>query len=102
MAASGQFHSEIDSLRLTLTATMPLVLFIYDILLTFGHEVDWFWTSRMTSARTLFFANRSISLFWIVFNMILYSSSLSDKASYQALWLVEITDTPTKHADSEV
>ncbi|KAI0794718.1 hypothetical protein C8Q74DRAFT_1163339, partial [Fomes fomentarius] len=59
-------------------------LFIYDTLLTFGREVDCFWTGRMTGARILYFANRYISLLSTVLNII-RSAPLSDKASYQAL-----------------
>ncbi len=62
---------------------VPLVLLIYDTLLTLDREVDLFWTGRMTGARILFLADRYIS-FWTVFDLI-ELGPFSDKASYQAL-----------------
>lgn len=84
---------------------MPLVLLIYATLVTFDHEVNLFWSGKMTGARILFFANRYLSLCWMVFGLIT-SAPFSDKASYYALvWLVQISNTlmpPIKNADSEV
>ncbi len=71
---------------------VPLVLLIYDTLLTFSHEVDLFWKGKMTGARILFHANRYISLFYTISGLI-ELAPFSDKASYQALWLVQISDT---------
>ncbi|KAI0794569.1 hypothetical protein C8Q74DRAFT_1194805 [Fomes fomentarius] len=67
---------------------MSSVLLIYDILVTFDHEINLFWSGRMTGARILFFANRYISLFWNVLGLIGIVTPFSDKASCQALWLV--------------
>ncbi|KAI0794534.1 hypothetical protein C8Q74DRAFT_1194725 [Fomes fomentarius] len=66
---------------------MPLVLLIYATLVTFDHEVNLFWSGKMTGARILFFANRYLSLCWMVLSLITLAP-FSDKASYEALvWL---------------
>ncbi|KAI0794578.1 hypothetical protein C8Q74DRAFT_1184799, partial [Fomes fomentarius] len=62
-------------------------LLICDTLVTFEHEVDWFWSGRMTGARILFFANRYLSLTGNVLGLTGFVP-FSDKASCQALWLV--------------
>ncbi|KAI0794543.1 hypothetical protein C8Q74DRAFT_1436465 [Fomes fomentarius] len=67
------------SLRLADYCTVAATaLLIYDTLLTFSREVNWFWTGRMTGARVLFFANRYFSLCLFVLGLIDFAP-FSDK-----------------------
>ncbi|RPD73140.1 hypothetical protein L226DRAFT_572578 [Lentinus tigrinus ALCF2SS1-7] len=45
-------------------------MFIYEYVITFGAEVDLFWTKRLTGATVLFFLNRGIVMFYTWYDLI--------------------------------
>ena len=54
-------HCGYVSVTDALAATLPVFL-IYDYVITFGREVDLFWTTKLTGASVLFFTNRYVTL----------------------------------------
>ncbi len=77
-----------------LISVVPLVLLIYDTLVTFDREVAWFWSGRMTSARILFFVNRYLPLLSGALGLIGYLPFSDKVVSSEILCLVvSISDT---------
>ncbi len=52
---------------------------MYDYIITFGQEVELFWTNRLTGATVLFFANRYISLLFDVMGLVEPFGRFSDQ-----------------------
>ena len=58
------------------------VFLLYDFTITFGREVDLFWTRRFTGATVLFLANKYLTLSNHIFDITLYIPvHVSDKVS---------------------
>ncbi len=56
---------------------------LYEYTITFGREVDLFWTRRFSGATALFLANKYITLLNHLFDLSLYIPfHVSDKVSY--------------------
>ncbi len=53
-----------------MTTSPPVVMFIYECLITGYEEVEFFWKARWTGATALFVANRYFSLGWYIYNII--------------------------------
>ena len=61
------------------------VLLIYDYMITFGREVDAFWTRRFSGATVLFFSNKYLTLLNHLLDLSLYFPvHVSDKVRYFA------------------
>ncbi|TFK84135.1 hypothetical protein K466DRAFT_589157 [Polyporus arcularius HHB13444] len=56
------------------------VFLMYDYVITFGQEVELFWTNRLTGATVLFFANRYISLLFDVMGLVEPFGRFSDQS----------------------
>ena len=61
---------------------ISLAFFIYDILLTFDVEVEFFWKNPFTGAAALFLANRYLGLASVILNLIELQPFRSDMVSF--------------------
>ncbi len=84
MAVAGApvTRTPVKSKSIHLKLFLPIVLFVYDTIITFDQEVAYFWTAkRIGGASLLFFANKWISLTVYVMLLVSFASFPSDKVS---------------------
>ena len=70
VAASGELTTLPFTGHYTEDVSLISAMFIYEFLITFGEEVDLFWTNRMTGATVLFFLNRWIVMFFTWYDVL--------------------------------
>ena len=54
---------------------------MYDYIITFGQEIELFWTMNITGATVLFFANRYITLLFDIMGLVEPFGKFSDQVS---------------------
>ncbi|KAI0695044.1 hypothetical protein C8T65DRAFT_815229 [Cerioporus squamosus] len=57
------------------------VFLMYDYVIMFGEEVQLFWTNKLTGATVLYFANRYISLLFVIMGVVQTFGRFSDQVS---------------------
>ena len=62
-----------------------LVLFVYDVLITFDREVASFWTTNVTGGALLFFANKWVTVTFSAMLLVEFASFPSDEVSHPFL-----------------
>ena len=70
VAASGELTTLPSTGHYTEDASLIAAMFVYECLITFGEEVDLFWTNRMTGATVLFLLNRWIVMFFTWYDVL--------------------------------
>ena len=70
-------------------------MLVYDYAITFPYEVRLFWRRKATGASLLFFANRYLTLFIYIFDM-MTNVSMSDAVSFRDL-SHHLIDTDSLH-----
>ncbi|TFK88270.1 hypothetical protein K466DRAFT_547390, partial [Polyporus arcularius HHB13444] len=81
------------SARITLLKGCFSALFLYEYLLTFDLEVEYFWRSRLTRATALYFANRYTNVALAITNVIeLVVKTESDQVTFSVLRVHAVTD----------
>ena len=73
----------------TVHSSVVVAIFLYDVILTFDHEVAYIWTAARarSGASLLFYANKWITILVSVMELTQFASFPSDKVSSFALYL---------------